>query len=77
MSIASLDKHETLPGRKQKQYLNKRDVANRYRTTPRNVERKVKQRILPPPVYLLGSKVPLWDLDVLDENDRAKAGVAA
>jgi hypothetical protein len=54
-----------------KTYSRKKDVADRYKTTPRNVERMAADGRIPKPFYLNGSRIPLWDNDQLDENDRA------
>jgi hypothetical protein len=54
-----------------KQYRRKAEVAGRYRVTPRTVDRMVGDKRLPPPVYLGGGRIPLWDEEQLDEADRA------
>jgi hypothetical protein len=61
-----------LPAR-QRRFLRKRDVAERYRTTPRNVEDKVRQGVLPPPEYF--GRFPIWDEALLDECDRRRAAI--
>jgi predicted DNA-binding transcriptional regulator AlpA len=50
-------------------YLTKRQVADRYSTTTRSVERKAAQGILPQPYYF-GSRFPRWREDELDAADR-------
>jgi hypothetical protein len=50
-------------------YLNTKDVATRYRIDPRSVQRRVKELLLPPPVYL-GTRYPRWSLEELDAHDR-------
>lgn len=54
-----------------RRYLRKMQVAARYSTTVRNVESKVKDGTLPPPVYF--GRFPLWDESELDEADRRRA----
>jgi hypothetical protein len=53
-----------------KNYLRKDKVAVRYDTTKRTVDRRVKEKKLPPPKYLPGVPYPMWDEDELDANDR-------
>jgi hypothetical protein len=53
-------------------YLRKSDVATRYATTPRNIERMVKDGRLPQPDFYNG-RMPLWSKDRLDEIDRHAA----
>lgn len=55
-----------------KRYLRKRDLAERYNTTIRNIEYKIKQGILPPPTMYLG-RHPLFDEEAQDEHDRRAA----
>jgi hypothetical protein len=55
-----------------KSYLRKSGVAARYATTPRNVERMVDDRRIPPPDFYNG-RFPLWDSEKLDEHDRRAA----
>jgi hypothetical protein len=55
-----------------RQYLRKSAVATRYGVTPRNVERMAKDGRIPPPTIYMG-RLPLWDQQTLDENDRAAA----
>jgi hypothetical protein len=55
-----------------KSYLRKQQVANRYQTTPRNVERMAKDGRIPAPEFYNG-RFPLWDAAKLDENDRSAA----
>jgi hypothetical protein len=52
-----------------KTYSRKRQVANRYSTTIRNVDRMVEDQRIPGPAFYNG-RCPLWDNDELDENDR-------
>lgn len=54
-------------------FLRKRDVAERYGITTRSVERLVKDKRLPRPVFPLHNKIPMWPEEVLDESDRAAA----
>ena len=51
----------------------KKQVAERYCVDERTVDRMVKDGRLPPPFYLPGGRIPFWDDDVLDANDRAAA----
>jgi predicted DNA-binding transcriptional regulator AlpA len=54
-----------------KQFLRKRQVAARYGgITERAVDKMVAQGRLPKPVYLNGSRFPLWDLDELVHTER-------
>ena len=52
-------------------FLRKKAVAERYGTTMRSIERMSKDGRLPAAVYLIGSKIPLWNEEVLDARDRA------
>jgi hypothetical protein len=56
--------------RRGRKYLRKRGVAERYSCHERSVERMVKDGRIPPPKYLPNSRIPLWDEEGLDENDR-------
>jgi hypothetical protein len=57
--------------RKLKKLLRKRQVCERYgNVTPRTIERKVKDKTLPPPIYPFNNKIPFWDEDELDDHDR-------
>ena len=56
---------------KQRRYLRKRAVADRYGTTTRNIELKVRDGTLPPPEYF--GRFPIWDEELLDEHDRRRA----
>jgi hypothetical protein len=53
-----------------KQYLRKFGVAARYSVDERTVDRMKKDRRIPLPKYQPGSRIPLWDVDELDEADR-------
>ena len=53
-----------------KKYLRKRSVADRYGVVERTVDRWVDLGRLPQPVYLPGSRIPLFAEDGLDEHDR-------
>jgi hypothetical protein len=55
-----------------RRYLRKKQVADRYCTTTRNVENKVKAGVLPKPALYFG-RHPLWLETELDERDRASA----
>jgi len=55
-----------------KTYLRKAQVAERYQTTPRNVDRMASDGRIPAPAFKNG-RVPLWDVAALDANDRAAA----
>jgi hypothetical protein len=54
---------------KQRRYLRKGAVAARYGVVTRTVERWVETGAIPPPEYLPGSKIPLWNEAALDESD--------
>jgi predicted DNA-binding transcriptional regulator AlpA len=53
-----------------KKFLRKRSVADRYGVSERTVDRWVDLGRLPKPVYLPGSRIPLFAEDGLDEHDR-------
>jgi predicted DNA-binding transcriptional regulator AlpA len=53
-----------------KKYLRKKRVADRYGVVERTVDRWVELNRLPKPVYLPGSRIPLFAEDELDEHDR-------
>jgi hypothetical protein len=53
-----------------KTYLRKNQVAERYATTPRTVERMVGDGRIPP-AALRNGRTPLWDAAALDAADRA------
>ena len=53
-----------------KTYLRKRQVAERYQTTDRNVERMAADGRIPKPDFYNG-RFPLWDAAALDASDRA------
>jgi hypothetical protein len=55
-----------------KTYLRKRQVASRYQTTDRNVDRMARDGRIPPPDFYNG-RFPLWDAAKLDANDHAAA----
>jgi len=55
-----------------KTYLRKQQVADRYSTTPRNVERMSQDGRIPRPAFKNG-RIPLWDSAELDASDRAAA----
>ena len=57
-----------------KRWLRKAQVRQRYGgISNKAVERHVAAKRLPPPDYPLGNRIPMWDEDVLDENDRKAA----
>jgi hypothetical protein len=56
--------------RSEKRWYRKAQVAARYGVCGRTIERAVDDGRLPPPKYPLGDKIPYWDGDDLDENDR-------
>jgi predicted DNA-binding transcriptional regulator AlpA len=57
--------------RKPKRYLRKRQVAERYGgVSERTVDRMADDGRIPLPIYLKGSRFPLWDDDELDAADR-------
>lgn len=53
-----------------KTYLRREQMAARYGGSVRTVERYVETGKLPPPVYINGSRTPLWPVDVLEEFER-------
>jgi hypothetical protein len=53
-----------------KKFLRRSAVADRYDIGERGVDKWVREGKLPAPVYLAGSRTPLWDLDELVENER-------
>jgi predicted DNA-binding transcriptional regulator AlpA len=53
-----------------KRFLRKKDVAARYACSDRQVDRMSEDGRLPGPIYLQGSKFPLWAEHELDETDR-------
>ena len=57
-----------------KTYLRKRQVAARYNVCWRTVDRWSEDGRLPNPIYR--GKVPLWDLDLLEADDRRDATAA-
>ncbi len=51
-------------------YLRRKDVADRYGgVSVRTIERMVKDKRLPEPVYR--GRFPLWSIEALDASDRA------
>ena len=56
-----------------KQYLRKRQMAARYSCHERSVERMARDGQVPPPIYLPGSRIPLWEVGELDASDRRAA----
>jgi predicted DNA-binding transcriptional regulator AlpA len=58
-----------------KTFLRKRQVAARYGgVTTRTIDRWAEDGRLPPPIFR--GRVPLWDLDELEAQDRAAATAA-
>ena len=55
-----------------KVYVPTQGIAARYKTSTRNVPRMVSDGRIPPPT-LYNGRHPLWDEEVLDENDRRAA----
>jgi hypothetical protein len=54
-----------------KLYLRRKQMAARYGDIrERTVERYVEAGKLPPPLYINGSRTPLWPVDVLEEFER-------
>jgi predicted site-specific integrase-resolvase len=56
-----------------KKYSRKRAVAERYGVSERTVDRYVEVGRLPAPVYLPGSRIPLYEESALEECDRKAA----
>jgi predicted DNA-binding transcriptional regulator AlpA len=81
--VGILAHHHVAPGAamdqitKGRRYLRKVGVADRYGMSIRQIERMVRGGALPKPIYLPGSRIPLWAEDALDENDRRAAMAAA
>jgi hypothetical protein len=58
-----------------RKYLRKWQVSKRYGgITSRSIDRAVRERRFPRPVYMLGSAIPFWEISVLDA---ARSGLAA
>jgi hypothetical protein len=55
-----------------KKFLRKAGVAARYSVDPRSVNRMQADGRIPKPTRMLG-RIPIWDEEVLDANDRAAA----
>jgi hypothetical protein len=60
----------------------KKQLRERYNTTDRSIDRKVKAGILPRPQFPLGGRTPHWDADEVEAAERtaiasAKAGITA
>jgi hypothetical protein len=52
-----------------KSYLRKRQLAARYKNSERNIDRMAEDgRIRPPDLY--NGRIPLWDEQALDADDR-------
>lgn len=52
-------------------YLRKIQVATRYGVTKRMVDKMVEEGRLPAPTYPTSDRIPLWNEQGLDDNDRA------
>jgi predicted site-specific integrase-resolvase len=59
-----------------KRKLRKRRVADRYGVDPRTIDRWAADGKIPLPFYHQGSRIPFWDEDELDDNDRAATRAA-
>jgi hypothetical protein len=59
-----------------KRWYRKAQVATRYESCGRTIDRAVEDGRLPPPKFPLGNKVPYWDGDELDAHDRNLAARA-
>ena len=59
-----------------KTYLRRSQLAERYRTTPRNIDRMAADCRIPRAAFKNG-RVPLWDAAEIDAADRAAAVAAA
>jgi hypothetical protein len=53
-----------------RKYLRKQRVAERYDVDVRSVDRMSRDGRIPPPRYLPGSAIPMWDEAELDKSDR-------
>jgi predicted DNA-binding transcriptional regulator AlpA len=59
--------------RKLKRFLRKRTLSERYGVNVRTIDRMVKRGHLPPPTIHRG-RLPLWDEQVIEENERDAVG---
>lgn len=65
---------EHSPARQPKRYLRKKALRARYGDIcDRTLERMVTDGRLPPPEFPFGNRIPAWDEEILDQNDRAAA----
>jgi hypothetical protein len=60
-----------------KKYLRRAGVAARYDVDERTVDRMRIDGRIPPPKYLPGSRIPIWEEGELDQNDRAATLIPA
>ena len=58
------------PEAKKKRYLRKKQLAERYSTHTRSIDRMVKDGRLPKPSIFMGS-LPLWDEAEIEANEAA------
>jgi predicted DNA-binding transcriptional regulator AlpA len=56
---------------KKKQYLRKRQLAERYQVHVRSIDRMAATGRLPHPIYLPGSTLPMWDADEIEAVERS------
>ncbi len=56
--------------RKLKRYLRKKQLADRYQTCTRTIDRMAKDGRLPPPDFYNG-KLPMWDEEKVEAAERA------
>jgi hypothetical protein len=61
---------DTKMDQQSKRWYRKAQVATRYDSCDRTIDRAVEDGRLPPPKFPLGNKVPYWDGDELDAHDR-------
>jgi predicted DNA-binding transcriptional regulator AlpA len=69
-----MNKHHKHKG--PRRYFRKKQVAERYGVDPRTVDRWARERKIPPPVYMPGSILPLWQEEGLDEHDERVASMS-
>ncbi len=52
-----------------KQFLRRKNLAERYQVTERTIERRVELGLLPRPEYF-GGRFPLWDPEIIEQHER-------
>jgi predicted DNA-binding transcriptional regulator AlpA len=64
---------KSAPSTKPKRFLRKASLAERYGVNKRTVDRMVVDGRIPPPRYLPGSTLPMWEEGELEANERKAA----